>query len=130
MSKEVPYHVEAAAKAREIVGLEKDVVKKFTLITQWVSRNIGYDYIRAIKIPKRGRELPDVEGCWSKKMGICMDIASMTTGMLRAVGVAAYMCYGHTERSYHAWVEATMKGKTYRYDYNGKAKKYKREKIF
>lgn len=130
MSKEVPYHEESVKKARQLVGDEKDVVKKFRIITNWVSRNIDYDYIRAIKIPKRGRELPDVEGCWNKKMGICMDIASITTGMLRAVGVLAYMCYGHADRMYHAWVEATMNGKTYRYDFSGKAKKYTREKIF
>lgn len=129
-SKYIPYHPESVAKAKELVKDEKDPRKKFEIVTKWVQKNILYDLVRAVVIPKKGREYPDVDGCWKKKMGICMDISSMTVGMLRGVGVQAYMCYGHTEKNYHAWVEATIKGKTYRYDHAGKAKKYRREKIF
>ena len=129
MSKYVPYYPEAAAKAKELVRNEKDPLVKYQIVTQWVQRNFLYDLIRAVTIPKRG-QFPDVDRCWKTHMGICMDIASMTTGMLRAVGVNAYMIYGHTEKTYHAWVEAHIKGKVYRYDHSGKARKYKREKVF
>lgn len=129
-SKYIPYHKESVMKAKELVKDERDPLKKFEIVTHWVQKNFVYDFIRAVTIPKRGREFPDVDRCWKTHMGICMDIASMTTGMLRGIGVQAYMVYGYADRSYHAWVEATIKGKTYRFDHNGKAKKYRREKIF
>lgn len=129
-SKYIPYHAESIAKAKQLVQGQADPEKKFSTITHYVQKNFVYDYVRAVSIPKYGREFPDVDRCWKTHMGICMDIASMTTGMLRGIGVQAYMVYGHADKSYHAWVEATIKGKTYRYDHNGKAKKYRREKIF
>ena len=130
MSKYIPYHAESIAKAKELVKDKKDPVEIYSTIVHWVSRNFNYDWIRAITIPKKGREMPDIARCWDKRMGICMDIAAMTVGMLSAVGIKAYMCYGHTERTYHAWVEAIINNKLYRYDHNGKAKKYNREKTF
>lgn len=130
MSIYVPYHAAAAAKARELIQNETNIQKRFSIITKWVSKNFVYDYIRAITIPKRGHEIPDVERCWEKRRGICMDIASMTTGMLRIVGVNAYMVFGRTENGAHAWVEANINNKIYRYDFTGKAKKYIREKLF
>ena len=123
MSKYIPYHAESIKKAKELVGKEKDPLNKFNIVTHYIFKNFVYDFIRAVSIPKYGREFPDVEGCWQKHMGICMDISSMTVGMLRGVGVQAYMCYGHADGQYHAWVEATIHGKTYRYDHRGKAKK-------
>ena len=129
MSRYVPYHAEAAAKARELCKGEKDLLAKYGAVTRWVQKNVVYDYIRAVTIPKRG-QYPDVDRCWKQHMGICMDVASMTTGMLRAVGVNAYMCYGHADRAYHAWVEAHIGGKIYRFDHSGHARKYRREKVF
>lgn len=130
MSKYIPKCPEAEAKARELVGNEKDLLKRYEIVTHWVRKNILYDLIRAVTIPKRGREFPNVERCWKQKAGICMDVSAMTVGMLRAVGVNAYMVYGHTEKTYHAWVEAHIKNKVYRFDHSGKARKYNREKVF
>lgn len=128
MSKYVPYHAESAAYARKLAK-GKAALKRYEAITGYVSRNFVYDYIRAIQIPKKGG-LPDVKGCWQKKMGICLDIASMTTGMLRAAGLKAYLCIGPADRKYHAWVETVIDGQRYRYDHDGKAKVYKTERIY
>ena len=129
MSQYLPYHEESIACAKELVRGVTDAYKKYKIITNYVSKNFMYDHIRAIEIPKKNA-FPDVARCWEKRMGICMDIAAMTTKMLQAVGLKAVMCYGHTERTYHAWVEVTIGKKTYRYDHNGKAKVYKRERVF
>ena len=130
MNPYVPYHEAAAQQAKALIKEEKNPLKKFSIITKWASNSFAYDYIRATVIPKHGHEIPDVDGCWNKRMGICMDIASMTTGMLRAVGVNAYLVFGRTEHGAHAWVEAHINSKIYRYDFNGKAKKYVRQKMF
>ena len=128
MSKQLPYHAESAKFAKELVD-GKTPFEAYRTITTWVSRNIHYDFIRAIKIPKRGA-YPDVDGCWKKKMGICMDIAALATNMLKAAGLDATLCYGHADRQYHAWVEVTIGNRTYRYDHDGTAKKYTTERTF
>ena len=131
MSKYVPYHAESRRKAMEICGLIRDdPVKKFKFVTEYVSRCFGYDYIRAKQVAKLKGQLPDVDGCWRKRMGICMDTAALTTGMLRAVGINAYMCIGHADGNYHAWVQAKIGDQVYRYDHDGKAKKYTVERKY
>ena len=129
MSRYLPYHKESVIFAKELTKDVKSEYEKYKIITDWVSRVIHYDFIRAIKIPKKNA-YPDVAGCWDKKMGICMDISALTVGMLKAAGVKAVMCYGHADRQYHAWVEADISGKKYRFDHGGKAKAYKTERIF
>lgn len=124
MSKYLPFHKESRECAKELVKDCKTDLGKFRKITNYVSRCFGYDYVRAIKIPKNGGWAPDIEGCWQKHMGICLDTASMTTGMLQAVGVNATLCFGDADGNYHAWVESIINGKKYRYDHDGKAKKY------
>ena len=130
MSRFVPYHQESVEYAKTLVEPKMSILKRYNIITHWVSKNIQYDYIKAITVPKKGQVVPDLSTTWEKRRGICLDIASLTTGMLRAVGVPAYLVFGHADRAYHAWVEATINGKTYRYDHDGKAKKYVREKIY
>ena len=129
MSKYLPYHEESVAKAKELVKDVEDDYQKYKIITHYINKNFAYDYVRAITIPKKNG-LPDIAGCWEKKMGICIDIAAMATLMLQAVGLKAVLCYGRTESSSHAWVEVTIKNKTYRYDHNGTAKSYNKERTF
>lgn len=131
MSKYVPYHKESVQCAKEITKTCKTPLGKYRKIIAYMSRYFVYDYIRAVKIlqPKQ-KKTPDLDHLWKTHMGICLDTASMTTGMLRAVGVNAVLCFGHADGQYHAWVEATINGKRYRYDHDGKAKKYIVERTF
>lgn len=130
MSKYVPYHAESQGMAKQLCSGIRDPVKKLEIITGYVSGSIGYDYIRATKVAKLKGQYPDVSGCWSKHMGICLDTAALTVGMLRAVGIRAYLCIGHADRNYHAWVEAIINGQTFRYDHDGKANNYNVERKY
>lgn len=105
--------------------------QRYEIITQYVDNHIVYDYIRAAVIPKRNG-LPDVTRCWDHQMGICLDIASLTAGMLRAVSIPASLVIGLADGHRHAWVEARIDGKRYLYDHesNGKVKSYKRERMY
>ncbi|MBQ9409288.1 MAG: transglutaminase family protein [Clostridia bacterium] len=129
MSKYVPYHEPSIRKAKDLCKNCAFNIDKYSAITKWINHNIVYDFIRAKNIPKKGA-LPDVAGCWEKHMGICQDIAALTVGMLRAVGVYCVLAIGRADGFYHAWVEATINGKLYRFDRSGKAKTYKREKSY
>ena len=130
MSKYVPYHAESQGFAKQLCRGISDPVKKLKIITSYVSGSIGYDYIRATQVAKLKGQYPDVSGCWSKHMGICLDTAALTVGMLRAVGIRAYLCIGHADRNYHAWVEVEINGQTYRYDHDGKANNYNVERKY
>ena len=112
MGSYIPYHKPSIDKAKEITKDAKTALEKYMIITKYVNSK------------------PDIEHAWKWHMGICNDIAAMTTGMMRAVGIDAKMCVGPTDRTYHAWVEADIDGKHYRFDHRGKAKSYKVEKTY
>lgn len=123
----VPYHEASSAYARKLTAGMKTAKEKYDAITDYVSRNIKYDYIRAIKVQKKNGT-PDVDHAWRDHMGICLDIAALTTGMLRAVRIPASMCIGKADKQQHAWVEAEIGGNKFRYDHEGKAKVYRTER--
>ena len=125
MSEWVPHCCAAEDVAKKITENKGSQLAKYCTITEYVSRCFVYDYIRAIKTAKQKNVFPDVERTWILKMGICQDIAAMTVGMLRAIGIHAELCIGTTGgRKKHAWVETDIDGKKYRYDFSGRAKKY------
>ena len=66
-----------------------------------VLRNIQYDYIGAMSMPKG--YLPDVDAVLKKGMGICLDYAAVYASMLRSQGIAAQLVIGYADKSYHAW---------------------------
>jgi transglutaminase-like putative cysteine protease len=128
----VPHYAPAEAKAKDLCKGVRSLSERYEIITKYVSNKIAYDYIRAITIPKRGG-LPDVERCWKLHMGICLDIASLTVGMLRAVSIPACLVIGWADGRYHAWVEARINGTKYLYDHddlNGRIKSYKKERLY
>ena len=129
MSRMVPFHEASIQCAKDLTKGAKSQLEKYNAITNYVDRVIRYDYVRAATIPKKNGT-PDVNHVWNTHMGICMDTAALTTGMLRAVGIPARLCFGKADRQNHAWVEADVAGKHLRYDHDGKAKVYKVERKF
>lgn len=128
----VPHYAPAEAKARDLCKNTKPLLERYEIITKYVSDHFVYDFVRAITIPKRNG-LPDVARCWNQRMGICLDIAAMTTGMLRAVTIPANLIIGWADGKYHAWVEARIDGQKLLYDHDdpkGQVKTYKRERMY
>ena len=130
MGRFTPYHAESVEYAKVITQNMPDPLQRFNAIGKWATKQIRYDYIKAITVPKRGKEVPDLERTWTKRRGICLDIASLVTGMMRGVGIKAELIFGYADGKYHAWVEATINGKRYRYDHDGKAKSYVRKEVY
>ena len=129
MSKMVPYHEMSIQAAREMTKDDATAIDKYRTITHFLTKEIKYDHIRAATIPKKNG-VPDVPRTWDKRMGICLDTAALATGMLRAVGIRAWMCFGRADKANHAWVEAEIGGRRLRYDHDGKAKSYKTERMY
>lgn len=128
-NKFVPRHVPSIECAKTITVGCKTPTEKYKKITEFIKKNFVYDYIRAYNIPKKNA-YPDLNRTWDQRMGICMDIASLTTGMLRAVDLDAKMCIGNADGKWHAWVETKIGNRMYRFDHSGKAKQYKTEKRY
>ena len=107
-----------------------DALRAYKAVCDWVRNHILYDYIKAIMTPKNKAVMPDPALCWDNRLGICTDIASLTVGMLRAVGVPSRMAVGKADRQNHAWVEAVIDGKVYRFDHPRRAASYKGERRY
>lgn len=127
----VPHYAPAELKAKELCKGIKTFNERYEAITKYVSNKIAYDYVRALTIPKRNGK-PNVARCWELHMGICLDIASLTVGMLRAVSVPSSLVIGWANGKYHAWVESRIDGKRYLYDHDAKGKAiiYKKERMY
>jgi transglutaminase-like putative cysteine protease len=81
----------------------------FKTVCNYVTSNFVYDYIKSVTV-KPGM-LPDIDGCWKNKMGICQDLSAMTCAMLRCQGIPARLMIGTVgANNYHAWVVAVVDG--------------------
>ena len=99
---------QAVLKAEELcAGLETGG-EKYKVITEYVTHAFVYDFVRAVTT--RGDGVPDVDYCFNKGMGICLDLASTSVCLLRTQGVPAKLVIGNANGQYHAWVQATVDG--------------------
>ena len=114
--------------AREITD-GKTAEAAFNTVCGWAMKHLVYDYIKSFTV-SRVNVLPDPFSCWKKRMGICQDIASLVTGMLRAAQIPAKLVIGRADNQYHAWTVAVINGKNYRFDRCGTAKTYKQDRCY
>ena len=91
-------HDDIIAKAKEIVGDEKDPVKAARLINTWVYKNLK-------KVPTPA--VPDALSVLYGKQGDCNEHAVLSVALARAVGIPAKIALGlvYLEDGfyYHAW---------------------------
>ena len=55
---------------------------------------------------------PDIESCFTKKLGTCYTLSALFVAMLRICGIPATLVVGQTDGYAHAWAEVKEK----RYD--------------
>ena len=87
---------EAVQKAEELCA-QKNEKDTYDAVCGFMAKNFVYDYIKAINI-KSGM-LPDIDGTWSTKMGVCQDLASVTCCMLRTQGLPARLMIGMADKN-------------------------------
>lgn len=86
----------------------------YETVRKFMSTNFHYDFVKALTI--KAGVLPDIEGSYDKRMGVCQDLSAITCCMLRTQGVPARLVIGYADTSYHAWVEFNYEGKKYFFD--------------
>ncbi|MEN8906801.1 MAG: transglutaminase-like domain-containing protein [Clostridiales bacterium] len=99
---------EIDSTAKEIISNSKSSKKKASLLYDWISSNLTYDYDKAAKIS----ESPDgissgAKVAFSTRTGICFDYSTLYIAMCRAVGVKVRLVtgLGYSGLSWgdHAW---------------------------
>lgn len=87
----------------------------FDAIKEFMKTGFVYDYVKMVTV-KPGM-MPDIEGTFEKRMGICQDLAAVGACMLRVQGIPARFMIGNLENGmYHAWVVAIVDGKEILFD--------------
>ena len=81
----------------------------YKAVCDYVLKNFTYDFIKSVT--DQSGQLPDIDYCWEKKMGICQDLSALTCAMLRSQGVPARLMIGTLgSGTPHAWVLAVVNG--------------------
>ncbi|MBR1686528.1 MAG: transglutaminase domain-containing protein [Clostridia bacterium] len=106
----------------------------YDAICAYMSKNFVYDFLKAVNI--KAGVLPDIDTCYSKRMGVCQDLSAICISMMRTQGIPARLMIGYADKNYHAWVETDFGGKSYFFDptaaVNGisKVKEYSVERFY
>lgn len=97
----------AVVKAEELCqGLDTQR-ERYEAIAQYITSNFAYDFVKMVTV--QAGEMPDIDGCFEKRMGICQDLSAMCVCMLRSEGVPAKLMIGTLGNgTYHAWVVAIV----------------------
>lgn len=86
----------------------KDEAGVYETVCSFMQSEFAYDFIRALTVS--AGELPDPEGCFEKRMGICQDLSAVTVALLRIMGVPGRMIIGYADSGYHAWTMTQIGG--------------------
>lgn len=104
---------EAVAKAAELCK-DKNEKEAYKAIRSFMSTSFVYDFVKAVNI-KAGM-LPDIDGSYKKKMGVCQDLAAIMVCMLRTQGIPAKLVIGYADKQYHAWTVSIIDKKEIFFD--------------
>ena len=61
-------------QAQEMCKDMSDQTEIYKAVCTYVVQNFIYDYIKSVSVQSMSQQMPDIEGCWEKRMGICQDI--------------------------------------------------------
>ena len=99
----------AVVEAANICAGLTDQTDIYRKICDYMKTQFAYDYVKMVTV--KAGQMPDIDGAWTKRMGICQDLAAITVAMLRNQGIPARLMIGTVgANSYHAWVTAVVNG--------------------
>ena len=79
--------------------------------------SLSVDLLKKIhSVELKPGEMPDIQGCFENKMGICQDLSAMIVAMLRSQGISSRLMIGYADANYHAWTSTNIDGEELFYD--------------
>ncbi|MBR6088484.1 MAG: transglutaminase family protein [Anaerolineaceae bacterium] len=103
----------AVAKADELCA-GKSNMEIYQTLCDFMKTSFLYDYVKAVTV--QAGTLPDIDGSFQKKMGVCQDLSAILCCMLRTQGLPARLVIGYADKQYHAWTVTYIDGKEYFFD--------------
>ena len=105
----------------------------YKTICDFMTNEFSYDFVRAQTIP--AGTLPEIDGCFDSRSGICQDLSAVMVCMLRVQGIPAKLMIGYADKYYHAWTVAVVDGQEVFFDPTAaigclNAKKYTIERFY
>ena len=99
-------------KARELTGSaanEGEVVKN---VCEFVAGHVSYDSAKAEELAQKSGYVPDPDETLSTAKGICFDYASLSSAMLRSMGIPTKLMTGYVGKDevYHSWIMVYIDG--------------------
>lgn len=93
------------AKARELAAGAENSGHALAAVVTWVVDNVTYDEDKARALADVTGYVPDPDETLSSRTGICFDYASLTSAMLRSLGIPCQLVTGYVDPGdlYHAW---------------------------
>ena len=117
----VNYTAETAAVqyADELCADLTDEYEITMAVYKFMGKNFSYDWLKSgdVKAGTLKDILPDIDGSWETRTGICQDMAAIMCAMLRSQGIHARLVVGTCGGTPHAWVTV------YYHDADGKLMK-------
>lgn len=86
----------------------------YKTVCDFMTNEFSYDFVRAQTIP--AGSLPEIEGCFDARSGICQDLSAVMVCMLRVQGIPAKLMIGYADQYYHAWTVAVVDGQEVFFD--------------
>lgn len=104
----------AVAKAAELCDGMTDPLQIYETLCNYMKTSFLYDYVKAVTV--QAGALPDIDGSYEKKMGVCQDLSAILACMLRTQGLPCRLIIGYADKQYHAWTTTEINGKEYFFD--------------
>ena len=86
----------------------------YKTVCDFMINEFSYDFVRAKTISPGA--LPEIEGCFENRAGICQDLSAVMVCMLRVQGIPAKLMIGYADKYYHAWTVAVVDGQEVFFD--------------
>jgi hypothetical protein len=96
----------AVTKAKEICRQANSDLDAVSIVYNYVSENIAYDYNEAETV--KSGYVPDVDAVLSRGTGICFDYCSVMAAMLRSQRIPTRLEIGYAGTAYHAWISVYL----------------------
>lgn len=98
----------AIQKAKEITKEANSDKEKATLIYNYITKHIQYDFKKAANV--QVGYIPSIDSTLDTSLGMCFDYAVLYAAMMRSVDVPTKMVMGYTKIApeYHAWNEVYL----------------------
>ena len=104
----------AAVEQADALCAGKSNMDAFQAVCSFMKSGFVYDFVKALTV--KAGTLPDIDGSYEKRMGVCQDLSAIMCCMLRTQGIPSRLVIGYADDNYHAWTVTDVDGEEVFFD--------------